>query len=118
VRLLYEFKWLWQSINVQSFIVILLLRVELQLEVDQLVEAHRYPCLIVFYHVEDVLEGVGVASAHSERYLRLIQGWQAFCPSEMHSSRGLHIAVEVILESHLDLSILLMDYVLIGILDV
>ena len=98
--------------------MVLLLRVELQLEVDQLVEAHRYPCLIVFYHVEDVLEGVGVASAHSERYLRLIQGWQAFCPSEMHSSRGLHIAVEVILESHLDLSILLMDYVLIGILDV
>lgn len=98
--------------------MVLLLGIELQLKVDQLVKTHRYPRLIVFHHVKDVLEGVRVACTHSECYFRLIQCRQAFCSAQVHGSRGLHIAVEVIFESHLDLCILLVDHVLIRVLDV
>ena len=52
-----ECNWSWKaSSRVNRFGLVGLLRIELQLQVDQLVESHRDPHLIMLDDFEEVLE--------------------------------------------------------------
>ena len=52
-----ERDWFWKpGIRIYWYNLVRFLRIELKLEVDQFMQAHSYPHLVVFDDLEEVLE--------------------------------------------------------------
>lgn len=119
VRLLGEFKRAWQTRHLIELLGLIgLERVKLQLDEDELVQAHRDPHLIRLDHFEKVLELAWVTSNRAER--RTFPGHCRQCShvSQREGIARMHVAVEKVGEGQGDLAVLPDRSVLrVGVLD-